>query len=129
MSARRPCATVLLAAAALLGACAMRPGYGEISGSAGAAPGLDLASTEIVGIDGRLLFDSRETWWLEPGTHDVLVVSTRRGRRFTVANELQIVVAPCMRYVIAARHTHALADAGWTPEVLRQEPIKGCKPR
>jgi hypothetical protein len=122
--------TISLLAALVLSGCAARQPYAELTGRAGASPGLDISSVDITGIDGKLLFDKKTWREVTPGPHFVQVLTTRKVRRSDQQPAyLPLRAEPCMRYYIVARHASGLeaSPTDWAPEIARVEPIEGCK--
>ncbi len=78
----------------------------------------------IVAIDGA--FQMQEDPRIEPGFHS-LILASRKPSQFRVKREkaFPLVVEPCTRYFLAARHATALSE-DWELVIRKRESIGGC---
>lgn len=78
----------------------------------------------IIAIDGA--FQMQEDPRIEPGFHS-LILASRKPSQFRVKREkaFPLVVEPCTRYFLAARHATSLSE-DWELVIRKRESIGGC---
>ncbi len=114
---------LLLATGALLAGCATEP-FSYLDGRRYFRAELNSYSTTVISVDGehRVVNPVR----IEPGRRTIVLQAPPvAGFRFGTQRTLDLDVAPCMRYYLAAVRPTSLSQ-DWTPKVDYVEPIAGC---
>jgi len=110
-----------------LTACATNTPYAEIDGQGAGRAQSDEADIRIVGTDGKIDSRGATSAVVAPGGHYFLVASTRVGRRGRDNTQtLPLMMAPCTRYKIAARHGSSMKDSDWEVVIKSEESIPEC---
>lgn len=80
----------------------------------------------IIGLDGKMKFDGRQAYQVEPGQHVLLLATSGPTRPKDATKAVNLVVQACRSYLIAAEHACSSCDE-WEPIVHSVRDISGCE--
>lgn len=86
---------------------------------------LSTYAARIVGLDGKLRFDQRAQYSVEPGLRVVLLATSGPTRPQDETQSIYLAAKPCQAYFLAAEHACSRCK-DWKPVVQNIRPIPGC---
>lgn len=86
----------------------------------------DQYKLKLMAIDDRWDLTPEPLYQLVPGTHRLIMATTKPGFRQESYAEFNIELRPCMNYVLVAVHPRSTHNRDWTPTVTAARPIKRC---
>ena len=109
-----------------LAGCSTMP-YGVFDGERVSRVDPDTYDLFVLSVDGQMDTDGRKTKVLKSGFHLLNVVSSKPGRRGELTYQpLPLTVAPCVRYLVVAKHDDRLGNQRWEPVLAGTNEIPGC---
>lgn len=115
-----------LAALAVAG-CATPGPYAEVTGERVARADPYLSAVVVQGVDGVLDIKGSTSERLEPGLRQVMLATTRVGRRGeSTAAVVPLNAKPCLRYFFVAQHESMTLVTPWKLVLKDVQPIPEC---